>query len=72
MHPERKKDGRRRASMATADSVRRHGRSQPAYQKVLENPEAVSDRGRGVRSRGERPTRGARKPKEMILSLIHI
>jgi [ribosomal protein S5]-alanine N-acetyltransferase len=33
----------------------------PAYQRVLEgNPEAVSDRGRGVRSRGERPpTRSA-------------
>ena len=31
-------------------------RSQPAYQKSLkEIREAVSDRGRGVRSRGERP-----------------
>ena len=35
---------------------------------MKEAREAVSDRGSGVRSRGERPpTRGARKPREMTL-----
>ncbi len=43
-------------------------RSPPAYQKVLKDiREAVSDRGRGVRSKGERPpTRGHPEPQEMI------
>jgi hypothetical protein len=42
-------------------------RLQPACQKSSkEIREAVSDQGRGVRSRGERPsTRGAPKPQEM-------
>jgi hypothetical protein len=45
----------------SSDGFDESDRSQPAYQKVLkEIREAVSDRGRGVRCRGERPsTRGA-------------
>src|SRR5580704_4915634 len=45
---------------AASDDFDESDRSQPAYQRVLkEFREAVSDRARGVRSRGERPpTRG--------------
>ena len=47
-------------------------RSQPAYQKVLKDiREAVSDRGREVRSRGERPpTRGGPEIQEMIRDAV--
>ena len=52
---------RRRPAQVSSDGFDESDRSQPAYQKILKDiREAVSDRGRGVRSRGERPpTRGA-------------
>jgi hypothetical protein len=58
----------------SSDGFDEPDRSQPAYQEVLEEiREAVSDRGRGVRSRGQRlPTRGAPESQEMNLEMQYL